>query len=53
MEIKLLDKLKALDMVNRHIGFYEEDNVSKATKINLNNLPHATLQLLLKEVEAD
>lgn len=34
-EIKFIDKMKAFEMVNRHIGFYEADNKQGKTDINL------------------
>lgn len=34
-EIKFVDKMKAFEMVNRHIGFYEADNQQGKTEINI------------------
>ena len=28
-ELQFIDKLKAIDMINRHIGFYSQDNQQK------------------------
>ena len=35
IEIKLIDKTKAVEMINKHIGFYSEDNKQKKTNINV------------------
>ena len=32
-EIKFIDKIRAIDMLNKHIGFYDEDNKQKGTTI--------------------
>jgi phage terminase small subunit len=53
VKIKLFDKLKSLEMVNKHIGFYSEDNKQKAPNINLNNLPKATLNILLQNIDSN
>ena len=34
-ELKFIDKQKALDMVNRHIGYYEKDNEQQATQLHI------------------
>lgn len=51
IEIKLVDKQKALDSISKHIGFYLEDNNQKGTKINLNKIDANTLNLLLQAVD--
>lgn len=33
IELKFVDKAKVLDMINRHIGFYEQDNKQKNINI--------------------
>jgi phage terminase small subunit len=53
IEIKLFDKMKALEMINKHIGFYSEDNKQKTPNINLTNLPQATLNILLQNIETE
>lgn len=50
-KIRLLDKLKAMDMLNKHIGFYEADNSQKKTSINLTKVDKATLNILLNAIE--
>jgi len=35
IEIKLIDKTKAVEMINKHIGFYSEDNRQKGSNINV------------------
>lgn len=52
IKIKLIDKLKAIDIINKHIGFYEVDNKQKAARVNINNLPSATINVLLKAMQA-
>lgn len=53
IKIKLIDKLKAIDIINKHIGFYEVDNKQKAARVNINNLPNATINVLLKAMQAE
>jgi len=53
IKIKLIDKLKAIDIINKHIGFYEVDNKQKAARVNVNNLPNATINILLKAMQAE
>lgn len=43
IELKFIDKLKAIEMINKHIGFYEIDNKQKANNITLNKLDINTL----------
>lgn len=35
VKIKLIDKLKAIEMINKHIGFYAEDNNQKKKTVNV------------------
>ena len=35
LEIKMVDKTKAVEMINKHIGFYSEDNRQKGSNINI------------------
>lgn len=48
VKIKLVDKQKALDMINKHIGFYSEDNKQRANKINIDKLNVNVLNALLQ-----
>ena len=45
IELHFVSKERALDMINKHIGFYEADNKQKASEINVyaSNEKHATL----------
>lgn len=36
IELKFVDKMKAFEMLNRHIGFYEADNEQSKNEINVN-----------------
>jgi phage terminase small subunit len=36
IELKFVDKMKAFEMLNRHIGFYEEDNKQGKSEISIN-----------------
>lgn len=47
IEIKLMDKIKALEMINKHIGFYLEDNKQKGVKIDLSKATNVQLNMLL------
>jgi phage terminase small subunit len=38
VEIWFVDKIKALEMINKHIGFYEKDNEQSKTDISLPNI---------------
>lgn len=51
VKIKLIDKIKALEMVNKHIGFYEEDNRQKGMKIDLSKATNVQLNVLLQLTE--
>ena len=51
VEIKLIDKLKALEMINKHIGFYSEDNKQKNVKIDLSKASNVQLNMLLNLTE--
>ena len=46
IEVKLIDKTKAIEMINKHIGFYEADNKSKPATINIAKLDNVTLNVL-------
>jgi hypothetical protein len=49
---KLVDKTKALEMINKHIGFYAEDNAQKTPLIDLSKASKEQLQVLLELVES-
>ncbi len=51
IEIKLIDKTKAVEMINKHIGFYEIDNKQKSNKINLNKIDTTTLNVLFQSMK--
>lgn len=48
IEFKLIDKLGAIDKINKYIGFYEVDNKQKANNINLNQISTDKLNILLE-----
>lgn len=51
IKIKLKDSLKAIDMINKYIGFYEKDNSQKSNSINLENVSVDNLNVLLQVAE--
>jgi hypothetical protein len=51
VEIKLTDKIKAMEMINKHIGFYLEDNKQKGVKIDLSKATNVQLNMLLSLTE--
>ena len=55
LEVKLIDKTRAIEMINKHIGFYSIDNEQKANKINvlqvLEKSDPIALNGLLKAIE--
>ena len=46
-KIWLVDKLKSIEMINKHIGFFAVDNKQKQVKINIESLNVETLNALL------
>lgn len=38
IEVRLIDKIKAIEAINKHIGFYAQDNDQKANKVNILNV---------------
>lgn len=38
VEVRLIDKTKAIEAINKHIGFYANDNDQKANKVNILNV---------------
>lgn len=51
IEIKLIDKIKAVEMINKHIGFYEVDNKQKAARVNLTKIDTNTVNVLLNAMQ--
>lgn len=47
-EIKLKDTLKAVDMLAKYCGLYEQDNKQRATNVNLTNINTDQLNVLLQ-----
>ena len=48
IELKFVSKEKAVDMVNRHIGFYDQDNKQKRTSLDISNVSSGTLEEIVK-----
>lgn len=48
IEFKLIDKLNAIDKINKYIGFYEADNKQKAPKLDLTQINTDKLNILLE-----
>lgn len=51
VEIKLIDKLKTIEMINKHVGFYLEDNKQKSVRIDLSKANNVQLNMLLSLAE--
>ena len=51
MIVKLIDKTKAIEMINKHKGFYLEDNNQKPPLINIERLNIDTLNALLLAID--
>jgi hypothetical protein len=55
IEVKLIDKHKAIESINKHLGFYAEDNQQKGNRINvlqvLQESNPDTLNTLLQAME--
>ena len=47
-EIKLKDTLKAIDMLAKYCGLYEQDNKQRAANVNLTNINTDQLNVLLQ-----
>lgn len=47
LQVKIVDKLKALEMINKHIDFYNADNQSKKQTIDLSKAQPDQLNALL------
>lgn len=53
VELTFVSKERALEMINKHIGFYEADNRQKAPQINYEGLSENTLNELWKNRKDD
>lgn len=53
IEVKLIDKTKAMEMINKHVGFYEKDNKQRSGKLNLSKVDNRTLNVLLQAFEKE
>ena len=51
IDLKFISKIKALEMINRHIGFYEKDNTQKKTTVEVKNLSDAAINDLLDAIQ--
>lgn len=51
IEIKLIDKTKAVEMINKHIGFYSEDNRQKGSQVNIMQVLQDTNPEALNAIE--
>ena len=51
IEVKLINKDKAADLISKHIGFFEMDNKQKANRINLTKIDNLTLNALVQAIE--
>lgn len=51
MTVKIVDKLKALEMINKHINFYDSHNKSKAPFIDISKADADDLYTVMKLVE--
>lgn len=47
VELHFVSKEKAIDMINKHIGFYEVDNKQKASQIDVTKLSDKAIQEML------
>lgn len=47
-EIKLVDKVQALNALSKYVGLYEQDNKQKASSVNLTNINTDQLNVLLQ-----
>ena len=52
LKIKLIDKLKAIDMIGRHIDFFNADNTSKTPVIDLTKAKPDQLNAILQLIES-
>lgn len=47
LEVRIVDKIKAIEMINKHIGFYSEDNKQKQIKVDISQLNVDTLNAIV------
>ncbi len=52
VKIKLIDKLKAIDMISRHIDFFNADNQSKGGTIDLTKATDDQLNAVLQLIQS-
>ena len=52
VEVKIIDKLKALEMINKHINFYDADNQSKKQTVDISKATPEQLNTLLGLMES-
>lgn len=48
IQVKMTDKIKALDMINKHIGFYAEDNTQRRPALDITKLSLEDQKTLLR-----
>jgi len=53
VEVKFISKERAIDMLAKHLGFYERDNKQKSTSIDLSKLDTETLLKLKNASSGD
>lgn len=51
IQVKIVDKLKALEMINKHIDFYNADNQSKKSTIDISKATPDQLNAVLSLME--
>lgn len=45
VELKFIDKMKAFEMLNKHVGFYEKDNKQSKTEVNVDTKTYTNEEL--------
>ena len=45
VELKFIDKMRAFEMLNKHVGFYEADNTQSKQETNVNVSSYSTEEL--------
>lgn len=51
LEVKMVDKLRVMDMINKHIDFYNADNQSKKQTVDISNATPEQLNTVLSLLE--
>jgi phage terminase small subunit len=51
LQVKIVDKLKAMEMINKHIDFYNADNQSKKSTIDISKATPEQLNAVLSLME--